>query len=570
MADRARSLLIKFLGDSKGLQGETDQVVGRLGKIKAAVGEADGVFGKLKAGGGAAMESIGGAGVLAGAAVTAAAAAAAKGLADFERLGTEIGKGAEATGLSTEAYSRWKEVTDDAGISASALDSVVGKFNKTAGASPQVLADLGVEIAKTKDGTTDVNETFLNAIDTLNGIQDPTARAAAGAKLFGRGWQEMGELIGRGSVALRTDLAAVSDAKVFDDDKVADARNLREAFDSIVDAGQDLFLTIGQTLAPVVADLAPRIAKVVEQVQPLAKGFGDLLTGALELIGPIVDLSNKLLGPLAEGLGKVATLVGDVVGGLGTMIDNVVGGGKPVGDLTDAVGDHIIAQQEQRTALQESNAAFDDAAAKAQYYDSRVEAAKDTTLEMVDAAKALSAELEDQSSWISAQQAVDDYHAKIAGGNLSLLERQAALVAVKQKLLDFTTSLEDVPAEKQTQIIALIEQGKIDEAEAALANLTRARNVPINPVTGGQMVDVASGRRAKGGPVAAGSTYIVGENGPEVLTMGSVGGNITPNHALGGGGLTFIVQGSVVGDAGLEQLLGDALAKMERMQRGNR
>jgi hypothetical protein len=47
--------------------------------------------------------------------------------------------------------------------------------------------------------------------------------------------------------------------------------------------------------------------------------------------------------------------------------------------------------------------------------------------------------------------------------------------------------------------------------------------------------------RAAGGPVSAGGTYVVGERGPELLTMGSSGGVITPNHALGGGGNTFVV-----------------------------
>ena len=45
------------------------------------------------------------------------------------------------------------------------------------------------------------------------------------------------------------------------------------------------------------------------------------------------------------------------------------------------------------------------------------------------------------------------------------------------------------------------------------------------------------GQRAAGGPVSAGSTYLVGERGPELLTMGNQGGNITPNSALLGGGI---------------------------------
>ena len=45
-------------------------------------------------------------------------------------------------------------------------------------------------------------------------------------------------------------------------------------------------------------------------------------------------------------------------------------------------------------------------------------------------------------------------------------------------------------------------------------------------------------KRASGGPVSAGGAYVVGERGPEILQMGSKGGNIIPNNAIGGGGTT--------------------------------
>jgi len=41
------------------------------------------------------------------------------------------------------------------------------------------------------------------------------------------------------------------------------------------------------------------------------------------------------------------------------------------------------------------------------------------------------------------------------------------------------------------------------------------------------------GRRADGGPVRRGGSFIVGERGPELFSPG-VSGMITPNHALGG------------------------------------
>jgi hypothetical protein len=48
------------------------------------------------------------------------------------------------------------------------------------------------------------------------------------------------------------------------------------------------------------------------------------------------------------------------------------------------------------------------------------------------------------------------------------------------------------------------------------------------------------GKRAMGGPVSAGSSYMVGERGPELFTP-KHGGSIVPNNALGGGSTSVVV-----------------------------
>jgi len=70
--------------------------------------------------------------------------------------------------------------------------------------------------------------------------------------------------------------------------------------------------------------------------------------------------------------------------------------------------------------------------------------------------------------------------------------------------------------------------------------------------------------KAKGGPVKGGSPYIVGEKGPELFVPGS-SGNIVPNHDLGGGGSSVVVNvdasgSSVQGDTGQAEELGSMLA----------
>jgi hypothetical protein len=51
-----------------------------------------------------------------------------------------------------------------------------------------------------------------------------------------------------------------------------------------------------------------------------------------------------------------------------------------------------------------------------------------------------------------------------------------------------------------------------------------------------------SGAKAIGGPVSAGNSYLVGEQGPEVITMGG-NGTVIPNNQLGGNNITINVNG---------------------------
>ena len=87
------------------------------------------------------------------------------------------------------------------------------------------------------------------------------------------------------------------------------------------------------------------------------------------------------------------------------------------------------------------------------------------------------------------------------------------------------------------------------------------------------------GKRALGGPVLSGKTYLVGERGPELLTMGAFSGNIIPNdrignvpnmaaRASGGGGTTIVninVQTGIATDpAETGRQVVEAIRKYER------
>jgi len=78
--------------------------------------------------------------------------------------------------------------------------------------------------------------------------------------------------------------------------------------------------------------------------------------------------------------------------------------------------------------------------------------------------------------------------------------------------------------------------------------------------------------KERGGRVSAGGAFVVGERGPEILQMGSKGGNIIPNSQIGGGGDSITnmvtvnvdasgssVQGSTTDAQQLGQVIGQAV-----------
>lgn len=72
------------------------------------------------------------------------------------------------------------------------------------------------------------------------------------------------------------------------------------------------------------------------------------------------------------------------------------------------------------------------------------------------------------------------------------------------------------------------------------------------------------GARASGGPVKAGLTYKVGENGIELFTP-AVNGSITPNHKLGGGAPSVVINNRFVVQGGqAEQQAAEIFRQLER------
>jgi hypothetical protein len=306
--------------------------------LRADVADADGVLGKARAGAAGLADTLGiglgGAALAAGGALVTFGAKAVRAYTDTAEASAKL---AAATGLSVADSSRWLEVAGDVGVEADALGAAFGRFTKAVGAGSPALEELGVEVARTADGTTDMQATLLAAVDALGRVRDPAQRARLATQLLGRQWAQLGELITTGGPALAEALAAVSDAKVMNDEDVASARELRDAWDELRGVAEDTALEVGGALAPALTD-------VLEVAGYLAQG----VAAATDALGQLRDVANELL----ESTG------GESDFGLGDFLTgSVVEWGR---EWVDSVRDVVDSNYDTAESAEEAAAATDD------------------------------------------------------------------------------------------------------------------------------------------------------------------------------------------------------------------
>lgn len=174
---------------------------------------------------------------------------------------------------------------------------------------------------------------------------------------------------------------------------------------------------------------------------------------------------------------------------------------------------------------------------------------------------ALDRELENLESYLLTRQEREEglylYRKNLIKLNVEDEERQNELLAAlddkraKQRLASAATYYGQLKGLMSSENSKLFRVGQASAiAEATINGYQAASNAYANapnPIVGAAMAalsaiqtgalisEIASAKppaRAQGGQVRAGQSYVVGENGREVLTMGNMGGSITPNHKL--------------------------------------
>ena len=490
--------------------------------FKSAVSNAEGGMGKFKAGANVALDAVkANAGNLALAGGAALVGFAAQGIKAFQDLALSAGKFADATGLSVEDASRYIEVAGDLAIPVDAVEGAIGRLNKTIGADPDKVRNLGIDLVYLKDGSVDVNETFLNTIDRLKKIKDPAEKARVAAQLLGKGWQGMAELIELGADDLKKSLKDVSGAQVIDADELKKAKEFRDTMDDFGDKAKELSIALGEFLVPIFVDIL------------------ELVNGMLSGIGDTWNYLQKQWDKT-----YFATAWDDINETVDMVVADIKTGFSDLWSMFSDKKEVIPVFAEDMRLAREDTEDFKDAIKKARLdailpFNNAVDGMSTALMDADTAWKNLTNNLSEEVALDSAKTKLEELEeaTKLAFGSGS----QKDIDDMEQKALEFVTSLQTIATSMgdiSSKEILIRYKTQGPAAALELANYL-ARGEEYGGLSAVDALNLAGistlPQRANGGPVMPnGGPYIVGERGPELFTPSS-SGNITPNGGFGGG-----------------------------------
>ena len=96
-------------------------------------------------------------------------------VAQFTEMGTAAGQFARATNATVEEAGKFVTLAEAMGLSMNDLIEINAEFQSTVEKQPDLLKDLGVEIAKNADGTENWTLTIGDTLDALGEMENGAA-----------------------------------------------------------------------------------------------------------------------------------------------------------------------------------------------------------------------------------------------------------------------------------------------------------------------------------------------------------------------------------------------------------
>lgn len=405
---------------------------------------------------------------------------------------------------------------------------------------------------------------FGQVLTSINAIKDPVARNTAGVALFGTQWEDLGAAIGKAN--LKTAAASLGQVEGATD-RAGDAMTTTKT------KLTQLSRTVSQTLVEAIAKYAlPKLNEFVTWFQGPGKFV--IAAWAIQAASDILGFVDTMLAGLQKavpGLARFGATAFKVAGAISALSN-------------PAASRWFLDQASAMESFADSaDAGFQTARDALKSWQGDLAKAK-TKIEIVADIDELDRGILEAQRLLKDPKLTATKRAKLTAdiaelerkktaavkalGDPQLIKQRTAKLDADKRSLD--TRIAQAKAALASKDLTRERRAKLNADISALQAKRRAAQADLNslhgvtvPVTisvtakvnaaqirnkvADQLARYGLEPRAMGGPVLGGRTYLVGENGPELVTMGA-SGYVTPTHKLSAA-TTTLGAGSASGGA---------------------
>lgn len=560
---RKRNVTVDVVVDDKKARAGLKNVEQSTGKLEAG-------FGKLK-------------GAVAGVMAAFGAREVIQFAGDTVRAASDLGESLNAVNVTFgDSADGIKELGEQAAESVGLSNSAFNSFAVGFSAFAEAIADVsGADVVDVVDSLTTRIADFASVMNLevpeaaekfrsgLAGETEPlrqfgidVSAAAVTAKALEMGLadssselSEQDKILARYEVIMDQTDKTAGDFKNTSDELANSQRILKARF-------EDAKAELGQKFIPVVEDAVEGVIELLDSLeQPGDQNF--------------LDETINDYGEWGQALKDFKAEVKDIIVDMGLMEPGIEAVSSKTAELSVEMDkarhetrDHSKALEDAAEETDDFADATDDATSALDHFESEIRGQIDpvfalaSAIDDVEAAQKATTEAADEHGKKS-----PEYRDALRQEALKWLDLKAAQIRVAEQAgftrEQFETHLRNMTGLTEEQVDLIIAEFERINAFKFTVPTIRGRDVSA----GGSDADrTFRGGRARGGSVRQGGTYLVGEEGPELLHMGSGSGTVIPNDKIstGGGGVTIIVQGYVGSEAQLAQELDRLLTNRKR------
>lgn len=227
---------------------------------------------------------------------------------------------AKQTGFSVEELQKFQYAADLVDVSMSDITGSASKLKKAVASDSKELAKLGVKTKNADGSFRDISDIWYDTLEALGDIENETERDAAAMAIFGKSADQLAGIVDDGGKALKEYGKEAEDLGIIlSKDTVDSLNDVNDSLDKLKGQAKGRLLEAG---AKALEALTPVLEKVVGLIGNILEYIGKLTPEQIQILATILTVVAAI-SPLASLISKIAGVIAylpTLISGIGTAL----------------------------------------------------------------------------------------------------------------------------------------------------------------------------------------------------------------------------------------------------------